>query len=210
VAIKGNTVKKSISNTFKGKWMRVTAINGSPRKKGNTARALGWVEDELRAKGHLVEHIHIDDYKLEGCVGCYKCQQDPEELVCSRQDAGVEIFERMKESDAIIYATPLYCWGFTSQIKPLIDRHLAFVSGYGDPETYKSHIEGKRVSLLVTAAGPEGAGNSDTITEIFKRLMDYTKARVVAQLIVPYCTTPDNLGEEQKTKARAFADQVIG
>ena len=86
------------------------------------------------------------------------------------QDAGVEVFGRMKEADAIVYATPLYCWGFTAQVKPLIDRHLCLATGYGDPSTHKSHIESKRVALLVTAAGQEGKGNSDLITEVFKRL----------------------------------------
>ncbi len=189
--------------------MKVLAINGSPRKNGNTGTVLDWVEEELRARGHQVEHLHIDDHKLEGCVSCYKCQMDPGELICSIQDGGVEIFERMKACDAVIYATPLYCWGFTAQIKPLIDRHFCLATGAGDPSTHKSHIESKRVALLVTAAGQEGEGNSELITEVFKRLADYVKTKVVAQLVVPFCTTPDNLTEKHRGKARAFAEKIV-
>ena len=199
-----------ISNLKQEAEMKVLAINSSPRKNGNTAKVLGWVEEEFRSRGHEVEHIHISDYKLEGCVGCYKCQMDPEELVCSRQDAGVEIFGRMKEADAIVYASPLYCWGFTAQVKPLIDRHLCLATGYGDPSTHKSHIESKRVALLVTAAGQEGKGNSDLITEVFKRLADYVKTDVVAQLVVPFCTQPGDLGDEHKDKACAFVGEILG
>jgi len=190
--------------------MKVLAINGSPRKKGNTARVLGWVEEELRSRGHEVEHVHIDDYKLEGCIGCYQCQEDPEVLYCTRPDAGVEIYGRMKASDAVVYATPLYCWGFTSQIKPLIDRHLCLSTGYGNPSTHKSHVEGRRVALLVTAAGDEGKGNTELLPEVFKRLADYVKTEVVAELIVPLCTEPAALGEEQRAKAVAFAGEIVG
>ncbi|MFH1069028.1 MAG: flavodoxin family protein [Candidatus Glassbacteria bacterium] len=190
--------------------MKVLCIQGSPRKNGNTATVLGWVEQELNSRGHAVEHLEIAGYGLEGCVGCYKCQLDPAELTCSRQDRGLEVFESMKEADAVIYATPLYCWGFSSQIKPFIDRHLCLSTGYGDPRTHRSHVDGKRVGLLVTAAGQEGKGNSDLIVEVFERLADYVKTDVVARLIVPSCTEPGDLGEKQRKKARAFAEAIAG
>ncbi|HUU29475.1 MAG TPA: flavodoxin family protein [archaeon] len=190
--------------------MKVLCILGSPRKKGNTAKILGWVEEELRSRGHQVEHLHIADHKLEGCVACYKCQIDPDELECSRDDEGVEIFRRLKEADVAVYATPLYCWGFTSQMKPFIDRHLCLCTGADDPSTYQSHIENKRMALLVTAADKAGEGNTDLIQEVFKRLTDYTKSRVVALLIVPFCTKPEDLGDSHREKARAFAAEIVG
>ncbi|RKX73024.1 MAG: flavodoxin family protein, partial [Spirochaetes bacterium] len=63
--------------------MKVLCIQGSPRRKGNTAKILGWVEEEIRSHGHDVEHIHIEDLSLEGCCGCYFCQINPDELECS-------------------------------------------------------------------------------------------------------------------------------
>ncbi|MEA2063653.1 MAG: flavodoxin family protein [Gemmatimonadota bacterium] len=190
--------------------MNVLCIQGSPRKKGSTAKVLGWVEDELRSQGHQARQIHIADLRLEGCVGCYQCQADPDELVCSRRDGGLEIFRRMKEADAVIYATPLYCWGFTSQIKPLIDRHVCLSTGYGNPSRHRSHFEGKRMALLVTAGGPEGEGNTELISQVFKRLADFIKADVAAELIVPFLSGPSDLGSEHREKARAFAGAVIG
>ncbi len=190
--------------------MKVITILGSPRKNGNTAKVLGWVEEELRSRGHQAERINIAEYKLEGCIGCYKCQRDPEKLACSHTDHGLEIFQRMIEADAVVYATPLYCWGFTSQIKPLIDRHLCLSTGFDNPSTHKSHIDCKRTALLVTAAGNKGEGNSDLISEVFKRLAYYTKANPVAELIVPLCTTPDAIGEGVREKALAFAGQIPG
>lgn len=190
--------------------MKILSLLGSPRKQGNTAKVLSWVEEELRNQGHSVDRLHLVDYHLEGCIGCHYCQKNPGRLECTREDHCLEIFERMIGSDAVIYATPLYCWDFTSQMKPFIDRHLCLVTGPENPATHKSHIEGKRLALLVTAADHEGEGNSDLISEIFRRLAAYTKARVAAELIVPFCSTPDKIGAEQREWALAFAAKVAG
>ena len=188
--------------------MKVLCIQGSPRKNGNTVKVLGWVEEELRFRGHYVEHIDIRDHKLEGCCGCYFCQINPDELECSRKDNGVRIFTKMKEADAVVYATPLYCWDFSSQMKPFIDRHVCLCTGAGDPEKYKSHVGNKPVALLVTAMGPDSEGNSDLIKEIFRRLSDYVSTNPVAELVVPNCTEPKDLGEEQRKMAVSFAQKI--
>ena len=189
--------------------MKVLCIQGSPRRGGNTAKVLGWVEDEIRFRGHDVEHIHIEDQKLEGCCGCMFCQSDPDRLECSRKDSGVEIFNKMKEADAVIYATPLYCWGFSSQMKPFIDRHLCLCTGAEEPETYKSHVKNKPVALLVTAMGPDSEGNSDLIKEMFKRLSSYVSTDPVAELVVPFCNEPRDLGEQHKSMAVSFARKIV-
>jgi multimeric flavodoxin WrbA len=190
--------------------LKVLCVLGSPKKNGNTAKVLSWVEEEFRVRGHSVEHIHLDSLHLEGCSGCHLCQRDPDELVCSRPDKGIEVFRKMVDADAVVYATPLYCWDFTAQMKPFIDRHLCLSAGNSDPATHRSHVEGKRVALLVTAADHEGEGNTDLISEIFRRFSAYNKTEVAAELIVPFCTTPAALGEKQKARAREFAQAVTG
>jgi multimeric flavodoxin WrbA len=57
--------------------MKIVSVLGSPRKKGNTARVLGWVEEELVAAGHEVDHLDIVDRTVNGCVECYTCQKNP-------------------------------------------------------------------------------------------------------------------------------------
>jgi len=184
--------------------MKIVSLFGSPRKKGNTAKVLSWVEEELREKGHEVDRVIITDYNVNGCLGCYACQENPEEPACVQKDDAVKIFYRMIEADGIIYASPLYCWGFTSQIKPLIDRHLCLTTGYGT-DKWKSLIEGKRSGLIVTCAGPE-EGNTDPIKGVYKGLMNFTKCHIAGMLIVPFTTTPEELPEETKQKAIEFAN----
>ena len=70
--------------------MKVLCLHGGPRGQGSTSKALTWVEEELLADRHEVEHVDIADRELGGCIGCYRCQEDPEELVCAVEDDAVE------------------------------------------------------------------------------------------------------------------------
>jgi multimeric flavodoxin WrbA len=112
----------------------------------------------------------------------------------------------MLTSDVIVYATPLYCWGFSSQMKAFLDRHYCLVTGYGTPE-YKSLAQGKKVALLVTCAGPI-EDNADLIQVAFSRLSDYSKSEVVGKYIVPLCTTPDAIGPEGMETAKRMVSDI--
>lgn len=75
--------------------MKVVTILGSPRRKGNTATVLGWVEDELKRHGHDVERIDISRHDVKGCLGCYKCQKKLKEPGCPQKDDALGIFDKM-------------------------------------------------------------------------------------------------------------------
>lgn len=187
--------------------MKVTTILGSPKRKGNTAKVLGLFE-ELVAQEHEVDRINIADFEVRGCLGCGACQKVTDEPGCVQKDDAVALFERMLGSDAVIYASPLYCWNFPSQMKAFIDRHFCLVTGYGGPD-YKSLIEGKRTALLVTCSGPV-ENNADLIQETFDRFSNYARCDAVGKYIVPFCTTPDSLGDEAKVAAKKMAGDIVG
>jgi multimeric flavodoxin WrbA len=118
------------------------------------------------------------------------------------------VFERMLAADAVIYSTPLYCWGFSSQMKAFIDRHYCLVKGFGTSD-HRSLMAGKPVALLVTCAGPV-EGNADVIQTLFNRLCHFDQARIVNKTVVPFCTIPDSLGEDASAAARKLAGDIIG
>jgi multimeric flavodoxin WrbA len=187
--------------------MRVTTILGSPRQKGNTAKVLSWFEDEIKAQGHEIDRINLADYEVKGCLGCGGCQKKTDEPGCLQKDDALTIFKSMMNADAVVYSSPLYCWGFASQIKALIDRHICMVKGYGT-SAYKSFIDGKPTALLVTCAGPI-ENNADIIQIIFDRLNNYCKSKAVGKYVVPFCTTPDALGNEAMELAKEMARNLI-
>jgi len=177
-------------------------------------RALG--DDQLvgdlgvaASLGDEVEHLHLPDLDIGGCRSCYLCQKTPSKLECALDDDGMAVLRSMTEADVIVYASPLYCWGFTAQMKPIIDRHYCLVTGYADPSAKVSHVAGRRAGLLVTCAGPDCEGNTDTIIEIFERLCDFCSLPIAGELILGMCTAPDELGTGRERAVREFARDLV-
>jgi len=201
----------------KGRLMNILSLLGSPRVKGNTDRILTWTEDSLREQGHTVDRVNLIDYTM---VGCLETHYDTgaggphlkgnEALVAAgydtTQDQTDALLDRMVESDLVLFATPLYCWDFTAQFKLLIDRMFTLVSG-STPETQTSRIQDKPLALLVTAAGPV-ENNADLILEVFDRLAQYVKARNVGHLVIPFCSSPDKIGDGVREQALEFAGEL--
>ncbi len=187
--------------------MRMMTILGSPRRHGNTARVLGWVEERFRAAGHDVDRIDIIDHRVDGCVECLACKKGGIEL-CSIHDDANGLFRRMAEADLVLIAAPVFCWGFPAQIKGLIDRMFCLMD-FDGRRTGVPRLYDKPLALLLTAGG-EQADNADLVLRGFKHLVGLLFARPAGQLLIPDCSEPDALGEEAKKQAFAFADQLIG
>jgi len=187
--------------------MKVVTLLGSPKSNGKTGETLGMFEENLISKGHEVERIHLTDYTIKGCVGCLACMQKHDELGCALKDDAASIFERMISADAIVYASPIYAFDFTSQIKSLIDRHLCLTIDYGSP-IQSSFIEGKRVALLITCGGP-AEGNADLAQIIFDRSMiGVLKCNVVGKYIIPLSNEPD-FSDRAKEVTDKLAQEIM-
>lgn len=174
--------------------MQIATILGSPRKQGNTATILKALEERLVEQQHQVDRINITDYTVKGCLGCDACRKVKDEFNCAQRDDAESLFTRMIAADLIVYSTPLYCWGFTAQMKALMDRHYCLVKWDGTPD-YFSFLAQKPTMLLVTC-GDAVENNADLIQTLFDRENSYCKSAVMGKYVVPYCTTPEALGED--------------
>ena len=105
--------------------MKVLAINGSPRKNGNTEILLNVVLKEVEAAGATTELISIGGKKIKGCVACMKCKKEKDGRCHKKNELANEIIEKMIEADAIIIGSPVYFSDVTAEVKALID-----VAGY--------------------------------------------------------------------------------
>lgn len=105
--------------------MKVLAINGSPRKKGNTELLLTEVLNEIKKEGIATELVQIGGKKIKGCVACMKCKKEKDARCHKKNDLANEIIEKMIQADAIIIGSPVYFSDITPEVKALID-----VAGY--------------------------------------------------------------------------------
>jgi multimeric flavodoxin WrbA len=186
--------------------MKVTTILGSPKKNGNTAKVLGFLE-ELIKNDHDLNRVNAAFKDVSGCMGCYACQKVPDEPGCVQDDDAASVFEQIIDADVVVYAAPLYCWGFPAQMKPLIDRSLCLSTGYGTPE-HKSLVKGKRVALLVTCDGPID-NNADLIQSVFDRFTSFLQCDVIGKYIVPFCLKPNAVDETGAEIAKKMAADML-
>jgi len=188
--------------------MQITTLLGSAKKKGNTATVLGWVEKELESLGHDVERIYLNNKSIKGCLGCAKCRENPDEIACVQKDDTIDILEKMISSKVVLLASPIYFWGFSAQIKVLIDRCYSLVTNYHKPG-HTSLMQGKRIGLLVTGAGAYEE-NAEGLFTTFDRIVDFLLARKSGELYVGECSAPAELSEGIKNKALELARSLVG
>ncbi|PKG33280.1 flavodoxin family protein [Methanoregula sp.] len=106
---------------------KVIAINGSPRKDGNTSILARTIFAELEKEGIETELIQLGGKKIHGCTACMKCFENRDGKCTIDNDMVNTIIEKMREADGIILGSPVYFLDVTAEMKALIDR-AGFVS----------------------------------------------------------------------------------
>ena len=99
--------------------MKVLAIAGSPRRKGNTDLLLAELVRGAQSKGAEVETIVVQNLKLSTCLHCDTCLKTGE---CRIQDDMQSIYMKLAEADIIVVASPVQFAGITAPLKAMIDR----------------------------------------------------------------------------------------
>ena len=141
--------------------MKALALNGSPRKNGNTAILLEKVLSPLEDAGWETELVQIGGKKIQGCRGCLKCVEKQDARCVFDNDILNGVLEKMLAADAMILGTPCYFTDMSAEMKALVDRagYVAFVNG--------GLFQGK-IGAAVVAAGSGGATHAfDSINHLF-------------------------------------------
>ena len=111
--------------------MKVVAINGSPRKGGNTEIMLNAVLEPIKAAGVETKIIQVGGQNIHGCRGCWACQKLLNRKCAFNDDIVNDILEDLFSADAIIWGTPSYYSNMTPELKALIDRAGIVASANG-------------------------------------------------------------------------------
>jgi multimeric flavodoxin WrbA len=105
----------------------VLAINGSPRKDGNTSILIRHILTEIENEGIATETIQLGGRKVRGCTACMKCFENRDRKCVIDDDLVNTCIEKMSNADGILLGSPVYFLDITSEMKALIDR-AGFVS----------------------------------------------------------------------------------
>jgi multimeric flavodoxin WrbA len=102
--------------------MKVVAINGSPRKNGNTTIIIRKVFEEIEKEGIETELIHLGGNPVRGCMACGACSRNKDKQCIIKDDMINKCIEKMFKADGIILGSPVYFTDVTTEMKALIDR----------------------------------------------------------------------------------------
>ena len=111
-------------------------------------------------------------------------------------------------ADAVIYASPLYMWSISGQLKPFLDRTMCLVKDYMGAN-HKSFVDGKKATLLMTCMGPI-EGNAEWARDQFTQYAKYQRYDLIEPWIISGCSTPGKLTDDVNRKAAELAARVAG
>jgi len=104
--------------------MKILAINGSRRKRGNTNYLIQSLL-EPSGKGDVqTEVISLGDYNIGACTGCEGCRSSWE---CVIKDDFAQVVKKIDDADGIVLASPTYWYSVTSDMKRFIDRCYSLI-----------------------------------------------------------------------------------
>ena len=106
--------------------MNVLAINGSPRKKWNTATLLEHALLGAASTGASTELIHLYDLAYKGCTSCFACKLKGGKSYgkCAMNDELTPVLEKVTTADALLLGSPIYFGTVTGEMRSFMERLL--------------------------------------------------------------------------------------
>ena len=159
IAAAGAGVAAKFMNTG-GKKMKILVITGSPRKNGNSnTLAENFIKGAEEA-GHRVVRFDSAFKNVHPCIACGKCGMNGE---CVFKDDFEFVRNNIVDADAVVFATPMYYFGVSAQIKAVIDRFYAI----------NSQIHRPKKSVLILTYADTAAKSAEPIISHYETLLNY-------------------------------------
>jgi multimeric flavodoxin WrbA len=172
---------------------KILIISASPRANSNS-EALGRAFAEgARAAGHEVEEISLRGKTVSFCRGCFVCQ---EQLRCVIRDDADAICQKALTADVLVFATPIYYYEMSGQLKTLLDRlNPLFPSDYAFRDVY----------LMTAAAEDEAFVPQRAVSGLEGWIECFERARLAGTVFMGGVTAA---GENPKHPALAEARRM--
>jgi multimeric flavodoxin WrbA len=130
--------------------VNVLIISSSPRRDGNSRRLANAALEGACDAGHEAQLVHLDDHVRHFLRDCRECRDSGGR--CTIEDGYAELLrEWVLPADGIIFATPIYWYGVSGQLKTYFDRMFCFIAA-SEPESdrYVAGVTHKRLGLLMS------------------------------------------------------------
>ena len=185
---------------------KIVILKGSPREKGNSATLAEQVAAGARAAGAQVESFYLHAMDIQACDACGMCQ-GVAGLDCIVEDDMQRLYPKLWETDAVVYASPVYWFTISAQLKLFMDRCY----GMGDETDDPAHhaLAGKRIGIVLTYGGddPYDSGAINAI-RTFQDTFRYIPAEIVG-MVYGYAPGLGGVSEELMAKAYELGRNLV-
>lgn len=179
---------------------KILAINGSPRRNGNTSILVRKFMEGVVQAGGEAEEIVVQDLNLKFCTGCLRCNILGR---CSLRDDDWDVTaEKILQADVLVFASPVYFHHVSAQMKKLIDRFRSFVK-VQITETGLQHTPWKEWNkdfVLVLCMGSSDIMDAQPVIDLFcymtKILGSGNKLHVITSTRLAVVNQVTKTGEE--------------
>ncbi|MBQ9346723.1 MAG: flavodoxin family protein [Oscillibacter sp.] len=171
--------------------MKIIVLMGSPNQRGSTSILVEQFKRGAEDCGHSVEVLDVCHANIHPCTGCVRCGY---EGPCVQKDDTEEIRLKLLSCDMVVFATPLYYYGMTAQLKTVIDRFCAYNSSLNS-----RHLK----SALLAVAWNADDWTFDALEAHYKTLVRYINFEDQGMVLGYGCGTPA-LTERSKYPKEAY------
>ncbi|OEU65829.1 MAG: flavodoxin [Desulfovibrio sp. S3730MH75] len=132
----------------------ITAIEGSPRKKGNSHIMMQAVLEGAQEVGVTTNAIHLRDLKYDPCVGCEACRKAK---TCTMFDDGMTtLYPLIEESKGLVLISPVHNYNVTAWVKAFIDRMYCYYDFTDSrPRCWASRLAGQGRKAVIGAVAEQ-------------------------------------------------------
>ena len=180
--------------------MKVLGIMGSPRRQSNTEILLDKALEGATEAGAEVEKVLVSKLKISPCLEIYACRKDGN---CSIKDDMQLLYRKLLEADHIVFASPIFFYGVTSQSKAIIDRCQALwarrhVLGIGKED------KRERRGVFISVGATRGKKLFDGAVLTVKYFFDAIGVKYFGDLLVRGIDNKGQIGEHPAVLEDAF------
>lgn len=162
----------------------VLVISTSLRAKSNSDILAEQLIAGANDAGHEVEYISLKGKEIKFCIGCLACQKTQK---CVQKDDAVEIAEKVKNADTLVFVTPIYYYEMSGQMKTLLDRLNPL---------YSSDYKFRKVYMLSTAAEDEEYVPEKAVSGLNGWIDCFEKAEFAGSLFCGGINAPGEAGKK--------------
>lgn len=158
--------------------MKIVVLMASPNANGSTDILVQHFKKGAEESGHSVEVVAVCKLHVNPCRGCIACGYEGD---CVQRDDNEQIRKKLLQCDMVVFATPLYYYGMSAQLKTVVDRFCAYNSSLN-----RRHLK----SALLTVAWNADDWTFEALTAHYKTLVRYINFEDMGMVLGYGCGSP--------------------